>query len=94
MIYVSQEEKKKKREREQLDNAASAPVEPFTLPKPIEVLQVVVEEKKRKREKIEAEIEEFHPNVKVEPETQGDRPVRACRTQQGGFLYTEYTESI
>ncbi|XP_053343537.1 bromodomain-containing protein 9 isoform X2 [Clarias gariepinus] len=73
------EEKKKKREREQLENAASAPVEPFTLTKPVEV---VVEERKRKREKFEPEAEEFHPSVKVESETQVDRPVRACRTQQ------------
>lgn len=43
------------------------------------------EEKKRKRERFdtEPEVEEFHPNVKVEVEQQGDRPVRACRTQQG-----------
>ncbi|XP_026780737.3 bromodomain-containing protein 9 isoform X1 [Pangasianodon hypophthalmus] len=73
------EEKKKKREREQLENTASAPVEPFTLTKPVEV---VVEERKRKREKFEVEIDEFHPSVKLEPETQADRPVRACRTQQ------------
>ncbi|XP_067253407.1 bromodomain-containing protein 9 isoform X2 [Chanodichthys erythropterus] len=75
------EEKKKKREREQSENAASAPVEPFTLPKPVEV---VPEEKKRKRDKFESESEadEFHPGVKVEVEQQADRPVRACRTQQ------------
>ncbi|XP_016426362.1 bromodomain-containing protein 9 isoform X2 [Sinocyclocheilus rhinocerous] len=75
------EEKKKKREREQSENAASAPVEPFTLPKPVEVLP---EEKKRKRDKFESESEadEFHPGVKVEVEQQADRPVRACRTQQ------------
>ncbi|XP_043116731.1 bromodomain-containing protein 9 isoform X2 [Puntigrus tetrazona] len=75
------EEKKKKREREQSESAASAPVEPFTLPKPVEVLP---EEKKRKRDKFESESEadEFHPGVKVEVEQQADRPVRACRTQQ------------
>ncbi|XP_016303402.1 bromodomain-containing protein 9 isoform X1 [Sinocyclocheilus anshuiensis] len=75
------EEKKKKREREQSENACSAPVEPFTLPKPVEVLP---EEKKRKRDKFESEseAEEFHPGVKVEVEQQADRPVRACRTQQ------------
>lgn len=75
------EEKKKKREREQSENAASAPVEPFTLPKPVEV---VPEEKKRKRDKFESESEadEFHPGVKVEVEQQADRPMRACRTQQ------------
>lgn len=36
-MYLIQEEKKKKREREQSENTASAPVEPFTLPKPVEV---------------------------------------------------------
>lgn len=44
------------------------------------------EEKKKKKERefeIEPEVEEFHPSVKVEIEQQGDRPVRACRTQQG-----------
>nr|XP_005170181.1 bromodomain-containing protein 9 isoform X3 [Danio rerio] len=75
------EEKKKKREREQSETASTAPVEPFTLPKPVEV---VVEEKKRKRDKFESESEadEFHPAVKVEVEQPADRPVRACRTQQ------------
>lgn len=75
------EEKKKKREREQSENASSTPVEPFTLPKPVEV---VVEEKKRKRDKFESESEadEFHPAVKVEVEQPADRPVRSCRTQQ------------
>lgn len=75
------EEKKKKREREQSETVSTAPVEPFTLPKPVEV---VVEEKKRKRDKFESESEadEFHPAVKVEVEQPADRPVRACRTQQ------------
>lgn len=36
-VYILQEEKKKKREREQLENTASVPVEPFTLTKPVEV---------------------------------------------------------
>ncbi|KAM3872705.1 bromodomain-containing protein 9 isoform 2-T2 [Diretmus argenteus] len=43
------------------------------------------EEKKRKKERfemMEPEVDEFHPNIKVEVEQQGDRPVRACRTQQ------------
>ncbi|XP_030638155.1 bromodomain-containing protein 9 isoform X2 [Chanos chanos] len=72
------EEKKKKREREQSEIAASGPVDPFTLPRP------VVEERKRKRDKFEseAEVDEFHPSVKVEVEQQADRPIRACRTQQ------------
>uniref|UniRef100_A0A8C5EKN5 Bromodomain-containing protein 9 n=1 Tax=Gouania willdenowi TaxID=441366 RepID=A0A8C5EKN5_GOUWI len=39
--------------------------------------------KKRGREQNETEAEaDFHPSVKVEVEQQGDRPVRACRTQQ------------
>lgn len=42
-----------------------------------------MEEKRRKREKFEVEVEEFQPSVKAEPESQADRPVRACRTQQG-----------
>ncbi|XP_051576151.1 bromodomain-containing protein 9-like isoform X2 [Myxocyprinus asiaticus] len=77
------EEKRKKREREQLENAANVPVEPFTLAKPVEV---VVEDRKRKREKFESEPEadEFTPGVKVKMEVdqQEDWPVRACRTQQ------------
>ncbi|XP_051999658.1 bromodomain-containing protein 9-like isoform X2 [Xyrauchen texanus] len=77
------EEKRKKREREQSENAANVPVEPFTLAKPVEV---VVEDRKRKREKFESEPEadEFIPEVKVklEVDQQGYRPVRACRTQQ------------
>ncbi|KAG5271775.1 hypothetical protein AALO_G00183870 [Alosa alosa] len=86
------EEKKKKKElREQSENAAASasasappapppPIEPFVLPKPVEP----VEEKKRKRDKCYAEegIDEFHPRIKVEVEQAGDRPVRACRTQQ------------
>ncbi|XP_052002755.1 bromodomain-containing protein 9 isoform X1 [Xyrauchen texanus] len=77
------EEKRKKRERDQSENAADVPGEPFTLPKPVEV---VVEDRKRKREKFESEPEadEFHPGVKVkvEVEQQSERPLRACRTQQ------------
>uniref|UniRef100_A0A7N6BIE9 Bromodomain-containing protein 9 n=1 Tax=Anabas testudineus TaxID=64144 RepID=A0A7N6BIE9_ANATE len=44
------------------------------------------EEKRKKREReqneSESEVEEFHPSIKIEVEQQGDRPVRACRTQQ------------
>uniref|UniRef100_A0A3B4TRP0 Bromodomain-containing protein 9 n=1 Tax=Seriola dumerili TaxID=41447 RepID=A0A3B4TRP0_SERDU len=43
------------------------------------------EEKRKKREREQNESEaaaEFQPSVKVEVEQQGDRPVRACRTQQ------------
>ncbi len=36
-MCLIQEEKKKKREREHSESAASAAVEPFTLPKPVEV---------------------------------------------------------
>ncbi|XP_034144955.1 bromodomain-containing protein 9 isoform X2 [Esox lucius] len=62
-------------------------VEPFMLPKipniSFEVGTVLQEEKKRKRERFEMESEmmdDFLPNIKVEVEQQGDRPVRACRT--------------
>ncbi|XP_041798662.1 bromodomain-containing protein 9 [Chelmon rostratus] len=87
------EEKRKKREREQNESEAAAataatsagvPVEPFTLSKSISI-GLEPEEKKKKKERefeIEPEVEEFHPSVKVEIEQQGDRPVRACRTQQ------------
>ncbi|XP_028986041.1 bromodomain-containing protein 9 [Betta splendens] len=81
------EEKRKKREREQIESeaavAAAGPVEPFTLSKTI-TISLEPEEKKKKKERfdIESEVEEFHPSVKVEVEHQGDRPVRACRTQQ------------
>ncbi|XP_053183241.1 bromodomain-containing protein 9 isoform X2 [Scomber japonicus] len=85
------EEKRKKREREQNESEAAAattaassgvPVEPFTLPKTISI-GVEPEEKKKKKERFEIEPEEeFHPAVKVDIEQQGDRPVRACRTQQ------------
>ncbi|XP_061114977.1 bromodomain-containing protein 9 isoform X2 [Conger conger] len=76
------EEKKKKRERELCESEAAVPVEPFSLPK-----TEPLEEKKRKRERLaeaDGEPEEFHPRVKVEVEQLplGDRPVRACRTQQ------------
>ncbi|KAM6967886.1 bromodomain-containing protein 9 isoform 2-T2 [Aplochiton taeniatus] len=88
------EEKRKRREREhnELEAAAAAaaaaaaptsgsgvPVEPFTLPKNI---GIDLEEKKRKREKfeMESEMDDFHPSIHLEQ--QGDRPVRACRTQQ------------
>lgn len=63
-------------------------VEPFTLPimpKSISIsIGMELEEKKRKRERFEmdSEFDEFHPNIKVEVEQQGDRPVRSCRTQQ------------
>lgn len=52
------------------------------------------EEKKKKKDRdrdfeIEPEVEEFRPNVKVEIEQSGDRPVRACRTQQGEKKYLQ-----
>ncbi|XP_028327308.1 bromodomain-containing protein 9 isoform X1 [Gouania willdenowi] len=85
------EEKRKKRGREQNETEAEAvasasvgvPVEPFTISKSINI-GLEPEEKKRKKERfeIEPELEDFHPSVKVEVEQQGDRPVRACRTQQ------------
>ncbi|XP_028282083.1 bromodomain-containing protein 9 isoform X2 [Parambassis ranga] len=85
------EEKRKKREREQIESEAAAvtaasagiPVEPFTLSKSISI-GLEPEEKKKKKERfdVDLELEEFHPSVKVEVEQPGDRPVRACRTQQ------------
>lgn len=91
------EEKRKKREREQNESEAAAaaaaataatsgvPVEPFTLSKTILGLEPEEKKKKKERERefeLEPEVDEFHPKVKVEIEQQGDRPVRACRTQQ------------
>uniref|UniRef100_A0A1A7YZU6 Bromodomain-containing protein 9 n=2 Tax=Iconisemion striatum TaxID=60296 RepID=A0A1A7YZU6_9TELE len=84
------EEKRKKREREQNESDAAAaaacggpPIEPLTLPKSISI-SLEPEEKRKKKERFEmkSEVEEFHPALKVEVEQQGDRPVRACRTQQ------------
>ncbi|KAL3980828.1 GABA(A) receptor-associated protein [Sarotherodon galilaeus] len=87
------EEKRKKREREQSESEAAAvnvasssgggagPVEPFTLSKSI-VLEPEEKKKKKERFEIEPEEEEFHPTMKVDVEQPGDRPVRACRTQQ------------
>ncbi|XP_034466235.1 bromodomain-containing protein 9 isoform X4 [Hippoglossus hippoglossus] len=85
------EEKRKKREREHNESEAAAAatvntgvaVEPFTLSKAI-TIALEPEEKKKKKERfeIESEVDEFQPNVKVDVEQQGDRPVRACRTQQ------------
>ncbi|XP_039662885.1 bromodomain-containing protein 9 isoform X1 [Perca fluviatilis] len=87
------EEKRKKREREQNELEATAstaatsvgvPVEPFTLPKSLSI-GLEPEEKKKKRERefeLEPEEDEFHSSMKLDLEQQGDRPVRACRTQQ------------
>ncbi|XP_034729502.1 bromodomain-containing protein 9 isoform X3 [Etheostoma cragini] len=86
------EEKRKKREREQNELEATAstaasvgvPVEPFTLPKSISI-GLEPEEKKKKRERefeLDPEEDEFHSSGKLDLEQQGDRPVRACRTQQ------------
>uniref|UniRef100_A0A8D0CVS2 Bromodomain-containing protein 9 n=1 Tax=Sander lucioperca TaxID=283035 RepID=A0A8D0CVS2_SANLU len=80
------EEKRKKREREQNELEATAstaasvgvPVEPFTLPKS---LSIGLEKREREFE-LEPEEDEFHSSVKLDLEQQGDRPVRACRTQQ------------
>ncbi|XP_054477762.1 bromodomain-containing protein 9 isoform X3 [Anoplopoma fimbria] len=92
------EEKRKKREREQNESEAAAStapstgvaVEPFTLPKSI-CIGLEPEEKKKKKEKerererefeLEPEEDEFHPSMRFDLDQQGDRPVRACRTQQ------------
>uniref|UniRef100_A0A8C7S4L3 Bromodomain-containing protein 9 n=1 Tax=Oncorhynchus mykiss TaxID=8022 RepID=A0A8C7S4L3_ONCMY len=55
-------------------------VEPFMLPK-IPNIGISFEKRKRERSEMEPEVmDQFHPNIKVEVEQQGDRPVRACRT--------------
>uniref|UniRef100_UPI003AAC6F9E bromodomain-containing protein 9 isoform X5 n=1 Tax=Centroberyx gerrardi TaxID=166262 RepID=UPI003AAC6F9E len=71
------EKKKKKKKKSEKDKDKHVDDEERRRRKP--------EEKKRKKERfdIEPEVDEFHPNIKVEVEQQGDRPVRACRTQQG-----------
>ena len=55
------------------------------------------EEKKRKKEKfeLEPELDDFHPNIsiKMEMDPLGDRPVRACRTQQGNKASVLWTDS-
>uniref|UniRef100_UPI003AAE5696 bromodomain-containing protein 9 isoform X7 n=1 Tax=Centroberyx gerrardi TaxID=166262 RepID=UPI003AAE5696 len=70
------EKKKKKKKKSEKDKDKHVDDEERRRRKP--------EEKKRKKERfdIEPEVDEFHPNIKVEVEQQGDRPVRACRTQQ------------
>uniref|UniRef100_A0A3Q2Y4L4 Bromodomain-containing protein 9 n=1 Tax=Hippocampus comes TaxID=109280 RepID=A0A3Q2Y4L4_HIPCM len=69
------EKKKKKKKKSEKDKDKYVDDEERKRRKP--------EEKKRKKEKFESEteFEEFHPSVKVEVEHQGERPVRACRTQ-------------
>uniref|UniRef100_A0A3Q3MBX4 Bromodomain-containing protein 9 n=1 Tax=Mastacembelus armatus TaxID=205130 RepID=A0A3Q3MBX4_9TELE len=70
------EKKKKKKKKSEKDKDKYVDDEERRRRKP--------EEKKKKKDRfeIEPEVEEFHPSVKVEVEQQGDRPVRACRTQQ------------
>ncbi|KAM8871237.1 bromodomain-containing protein 9 [Spinachia spinachia] len=92
------EEKRRKREREQNESETAAstaattgvPVEPFTLPKCISI-GLEPEEKKKKKERErerefeldpDPEVDEFHHSLKLELDQQGDRPFRACRTQQ------------
>lgn len=53
------------------------------------------EEKKKKKDRdrdfeVEPDLDEFHPSVKMDMEQQGDRPVRACRTQQGRNFHHFY----
>ncbi|XP_068426159.1 bromodomain-containing protein 9 [Clinocottus analis] len=92
------EEKRKKREREQNESEAATstapsvgvPVEPFTLPKSISIGLEPEEKKKKKEREREREFElepepeedEFNSDMTMDPDQQGDRPVRACRTQQ------------
>uniref|UniRef100_A0A669EN17 Bromodomain-containing protein 9 n=1 Tax=Oreochromis niloticus TaxID=8128 RepID=A0A669EN17_ORENI len=70
------EKKKKKKKKSEKDKDKYVDDEERRRRKP--------EEKKKKKERfeIEPEGEEFHPTVKVDVEQPGDRPVRACRTQQ------------
>uniref|UniRef100_A0A672J4H3 Bromodomain-containing protein 9 n=1 Tax=Salarias fasciatus TaxID=181472 RepID=A0A672J4H3_SALFA len=70
------EKKKKKKKKSEKDKDKYVDDEERRRRKP--------EEKKKKKERfdIEPEVEDFHPSVKVDIEQQGDRPVRACRTQQ------------
>ncbi|CAL8247120.1 unnamed protein product [Lota lota] len=72
------EKKKKKKKKSEKDKDKHVNDEERRRRKP--------EEKKRKKEKfeLEAELDDFHPNIsiKLEMDPQGDRPVRACRTQQ------------
>nr|XP_040021150.1 bromodomain-containing protein 9 isoform X1 [Gasterosteus aculeatus aculeatus] len=92
------EEKRRKREREQNESETAAstaastgvPVEPFTLPKSISI-GLEPEEKKKKKERErerefeldpDPEVDEFHHSLKLDLDQQGDRPFRACRTQQ------------
>ncbi|KAF3839832.1 hypothetical protein F7725_018549 [Dissostichus mawsoni] len=90
--------KKREREQNESEAAAStAPsnvgvaVEPFTLPKSSISISIGIEpeEKKKKKERerdrefeLEDEMDEFDPDGKMEGDPLGDRPVRACRTQQ------------
>ncbi|KAK5892446.1 hypothetical protein CesoFtcFv8_012824 [Champsocephalus esox] len=90
--------KKREREQNESEAAAStAPsnvgvaVEPFTLPKSSISISIGLEpeEKKKKKERerdrefeLEDEMDEFDPDGKMEGDPLGDRPVRACRTQQ------------
>ncbi|XP_040021151.2 bromodomain-containing protein 9 isoform X2 [Gasterosteus aculeatus] len=92
------EEKRRKREREQNESETAAstaastgvPVEPFTLPKSLSI-GLEPEEKKKKKERErerefeldpDPEVDEFHHSLKLDLDQQGDRPFRACRTQQ------------
>ncbi|XP_037310606.2 bromodomain-containing protein 9 [Pungitius pungitius] len=90
--------RKREREQNESETAASTavstgvPVEPFTLPKSI---GLEPEEKKKKKERErererefeldpdpDPEVDEFHHSLKLEFDQPGDRPFRACRTQQ------------
>ncbi|XP_073341976.1 bromodomain-containing protein 9 isoform X2 [Pagrus major] len=89
--------KKREREQNESEAAAATaatsaagPVEPFTLSKSISI-GLEPEEKKKKKERerererdfeLEPEVDEFNSAIKMEMDPQGDRPVRACRTQQ------------
>uniref|UniRef100_A0A3B5MXN4 Bromodomain-containing protein 9 n=1 Tax=Xiphophorus couchianus TaxID=32473 RepID=A0A3B5MXN4_9TELE len=70
------EKKKKKKKKSEKDKDKYVDEEDRRRRKPEEI------KKKKERFKVEPEVEDFHHSVKVEVEQPGDRPVRACRTQQ------------
>ncbi|KAL6109138.1 brd9 [Pungitius sinensis] len=89
--------RKREREQNESETAASTaastgvPVEPFTLPKSSIGLEPEEKKKKKERERErerefeldpDPEVDEFHHSLKLELDQQGDRPFRACRTQQ------------
>uniref|UniRef100_G3P166 Bromodomain-containing protein 9 n=1 Tax=Gasterosteus aculeatus aculeatus TaxID=481459 RepID=G3P166_GASAC len=86
--YVDDEERRRRKNESETAASTAAstgvPVEPFTLPKSI---SIGLEKKEREREREfeldpDPEVDEFHHSLKLDLDQQGDRPFRACRTQQ------------